>query len=322
VLTYHSAGIDASFRAAQRVLSAALPECERADGDVTLDGPMAFERPRMAQATIIEKGPLRRSVSGEPIPAFGAFLDGIQRTRVLAYLGGIPIIYGTIAAVIRARVDRQLVTWRSPLIERRLYLPERLLSKSVIATLREHFDITNTDDAEASPLDRHPIGLMERAVPLVQTDRSRLERQLAEAWCDAETEPLLMDGGIAGSERAARADVVVGAIKTHRTLYLDGAALDSTLALDASERSPVFRVEGSRTAVASWYLRLRDRDGQDPLLGLLRVEIAVTDRITERADEVSRWLLAERVPLALPDGRWDRMSYGVRGCEEYLRAIL
>ena len=55
---------------------------------------------------------------------------------------------------------------------------------------------------------------------------------------------------------------------------------------------------------------------------MLRVEIAVSDRITERADEVSRWLLAERAPLALPDGRWDRMSYGVRGCEEYLRAIL
>jgi len=322
VLTYHSAGMDASFRGAQRVLTAALPECQRADGDTTLDGPMALERPRMAHATIVEPGPLRKPVSGEPVVAFGAFLDGIQRTRVLGYLGGIPLIYGTIAAVVRARVDRKLVTWRSPLIERRLYLPERLLPGSAIAKLREHFDITNTDDVEGTPLDRHPIGLMERAVPLVQTDRSRLERQLAEAWCDSESAPLLMDGGIAGSERAARAHVVVGAIKTHRTLYLDGAALDALFALEAGERSPVFRVEGSRTAVASWYLRLRDREGQDPMWGLLRVEVAETNDISERADEVSRWLLAERAPLALPDGRWDRMTYGVRGCEEYLRAIL
>jgi hypothetical protein len=322
VLTYHSAGIDASFRGAQRVLAAALPDCQRADGDMSLDGPMALERPRMAQATIIEKGPLRRVVSGEPLAAFGAFLDGIQRTRVLAYLRGVPIIHGTIAAVVLRRVDRKLLTWQAPLIERRLYLPIRLFSASEIAALQEHFDITNTDDSDGSPLDRHPIGLMERAVPLVQTDRSRLERKLAEAWCDAETEPLLMDGGIAGSERAAKADVVVGAIKTHRTIYLDGKPLDAVLALEAAERSPVFKVEGSRTAVASWYLRLRDREGHDPLWGLVRVEIAVTDRITERADEVSRWLLAERTPLALPDGRWDRMSYGVRGCEEYLRAIL
>lgn len=314
--------MDASFRGAQRVLAAALPNCERADGDTTLDGPMTLERPRMAQATIIEKGPLRRTVSGEPTVAFGAFLDGTQKTRVLAYQRGIPIIHGTIAAVVLKRVDRKLVTWQAPLIERRLYLPLRLFPESDIAALQEHFDITNTDDSDGSPLDRHPIGLMERAVPLVQTDRSRLERKLADAWCAGETEPLLMDGGIAGSEQAAKAEVVVGAIKTHRTLYLDGKALDAALALNAGERSPVFRVEGSRTAVASWYLRLRDREGHDPLWGLLRVEIAVTDRLTERADEVSRWLLAERAPLALPDGRWDRMSYGVRGCEEYLRAIL
>ena len=41
----------------------------------------------------------------------------------------------------------------------------------------------------------------------------------------------------------------------------------------------------------------------------------------ERADEVSRWILAEASPLALPDARWDKMVYGVRDCEEFLRAI-
>lgn len=322
MLTYHSAGIDASFRNAQRVLLAALPECERAHGETTIDGPMALERPRMVQAPIVEKGPLRRRVEGEPVAVFGAFLDGIQRTHVLAYQRGVPIIYGTIAAVILKRVDRKLITWRSPVIERHVYVPERLFSKTELAAVRELFDTRNTDDAEGMPLDRHPTGLIERAMPLVQNDRARIERQLADAWCEAESTPLLMDGGIAGSERAARADTVVGAIKTHRTLYLDGKALDALFALEAGERSPVFRVESSRTAVASWYLRLRDREGQDPMWGLLRVEVAESDDISGRADEVSRWLLAERAPLALPDGRWDRMTYGVRGCEEYLRAIL
>ena len=40
-----------------------------------------------------------------------------------------------------------------------------------------------------------------------------------------------------------------------------------------------------------------------------------------RANEVSRWVLAEALPLALPDGRWDKMAYGIRDCEEFLRAI-
>jgi hypothetical protein len=40
-----------------------------------------------------------------------------------------------------------------------------------------------------------------------------------------------------------------------------------------------------------------------------------------RADEISRWIIAEGAPLALPDGRWDKMAYGIRDTEEFLRAI-
>jgi hypothetical protein len=48
----------------------------------------------------------------------------------------------------------------------------------------------------------------------------------------------------------------------------------------------------------------------------------VTEReaLSERADELSRWLLAESSPLAAPDPRWDRMAYGIRSAEEFLRA--
>ena len=78
--------------------------------------------------------------------------------------------------------------------------------------------------------------------------------------------------------------------------------------------------------MASFYLRLRDRAGYDPMWGLVRVEIAMptasdVDRIGARADEVSRRILAEVSPLALPDARWDKMVYGVRDCEEFLRAV-
>ena len=29
-----------------------------------------------------------------------------------------------------------------------------------------------------------------------------------------------------------------------------------------------------------------------------------------------------RKPVALPDNRWDKMVYGVRDCEEFLRAVM
>jgi hypothetical protein len=71
----------------------------------------------------------------------------------------------------------------------------------------------------------------------------------------------------------------------------------------------------------SWYLRLRDPEGHDALWGLVRIEMSNFENPTERADEISRWILAETSPLALPDGRWDKMSYGIRDVEEFLRAI-
>ena len=99
------------------------------------------------------------------------------------------------------------------------------------------------------------------------------------------------------------------------------------LRLDEGERSSAFLVTSrSRTSVASWYLRIRESRGHDPMWGLVRVEIAYDAGGADashaaRADEVSRWILAEATPIALPDARWDKMVYGVRDCEEFLRAI-
>ena len=98
--------------------------------------------------------------------------------------------------------------------------------------------------------------------------------------------------------------------------------------LPVNHRSSVIRVEAyHRTSVASWYLRIRDCVGQDPMWGLLRVETALPDigespqAIADRANLISRWILAELMPLSLPDSRWDKMVYGIRDCEEFLRSL-
>ena len=90
----------------------------------------------------------------------------------------------------------------------------------------------------------------------------------------------------------------------------------------------MFRVTSpKRTTVASWYLRLRDPRGtrSDVGSGARRDReppSATSATIGDRADEVSRWILAEVAPLALPDARWDKMVYGIRDCEEFLRAVM
>jgi hypothetical protein len=156
----------------------------------------------------------------------------------------------------------------------------------------------------------------------VQQDREALEQVLADAWCASESSALYVDGSITASAIASASSLAVGVIKSHRTLYADGAAFRVVVGLDAGERSSVFRVAPrTRNPVASWYVRVRSANGRDALFGLVRVEAALMDDPTARADELSRWIIAEGSPLALPDGRWDKMSYGIRDTEEFLRAI-
>jgi hypothetical protein len=320
-----------SVRTVQRQLAALLPEARPAgEGEGTMElSSSSTDAPRLISATLLEGGPLRaRRVFDPPEMGFRGFLDGTQRSSVVSYVGAIPIVLGKVAAVVRERRNRRMHTWGSPLLQTHVYAPRAALSPATWRTLASAYksDLVDTTDGEAE-VGPHPFALREAAFHRVQSHREEVERQLAERWCAVEHDRLFIDGGISGSEAVAASSCTVGVVKSHRTLYADGDALSVVLGLGHRERSSVFRVTSrKRTTVASWYLRLREVAGHDPMWGLVRVEIALPDPsemhlLAERADEVSRWILAEASPLALPDARWDKMVYGIRDCEEFLRAI-
>jgi hypothetical protein len=263
---------------------------------------------------------------GEPFVAFAGFLDGIQKSHV-AYTGrnGAPVVGATVAAVIRQRTDRVLHAWRgAPKIVPALYAPFALIGAGNVEWLRTGgVDVVDTLEA-GDPTDvRHPAELLALARNAVQRRREQLEIDLALAWCESETTPLYVDGGLSGSGEAAKSPLVVGVVKSHRTLYATTESLGLITSLESGMRTASFEIRPKyRETVASWYLRLRDARGRDPLFGLVRVEIARRSWSPERADEISRWVLAERAPVSLPDKRWSTMAYGIRDCEEYLRALL
>ncbi|MFN8666400.1 MAG: hypothetical protein U0164_04265 [Gemmatimonadaceae bacterium] len=267
-----------------------------------------------------------------PAATFAAFLDGVQESRVLAYVGPVPIVHGRSGAVVRARVERRLVTWGdAPLTDDALYAPLAALPPVAIDALAAMAAplVDTTDDAV--PLEEaHPQQMLRRAVHLVQRGREALEQQLADAWCAATPDAALyVDGGLAPTATVLGGARAVGVIKSHHTLYATGAALATVMALGARERSSLFVVETRwRDPVASWYLRLRPPGGHDPLWGLVRVELslaalaAIAPDPDDACDAVSQWVAVEAAPLALPDARWDTMAYGIRDCEVYLRAAL
>jgi hypothetical protein len=324
---------DASFRGAMRLLAQVLPAAALASGtESPLDMQARPSDPARTISTIIIEGGAMRAhrVFAEPLAGVAAFLDGTQVSRTIHSTDeGIPVIHGTVAAVIRERRNRRLYTWRH-VVRHRVYTPRSrlpsMLRDALDASGLTIRDVMATEDGSA--VGDHPLAWRDAAIHLLQKDREAAEEELAGEWCGRESRTLLIDGGISGSERIARADCVVGVIKSHRTLYAEGEALARVFALRKGERSSVFRVTSpKRATVASWYLRMRDRNGIDPMWGLVRVEVAHPERVDEpaigtRADLVSRWILAEAAPTALPDGRWDKMVYGIRDCEEFLRAIV
>jgi len=328
-----NSGPDVASRAALRSLMERLPGMSAVEGSGFLEPVTSSDPPALRSAQIVEGTSLRAiRIPAKADSQFGAFLDGAQKVQVVGHHQGMPIVFGTVSAAVRVRVNRRMITWgqEPPRVERRIFLPLRYLP--ALADLREpasgssqsQWQIvdTSTADRNGDYPSQHPAVLLERAVRAVDQERERLEDQLAEAWCASGEAPVFIDGGISRSARVASSSCAVGVIKSHRTLYVEDDALRIVLGLEKGERSSVFRVSPrSRNSVMSWYLRLRDPRGRDAMWGLVRVEVAESDQPAERADEISKWVMAETNPLSLPDGRWDKMAYGVRDCEEFLRAI-
>ena len=113
VPTYGSVPLDASVRLVQRRLAECLPEARAADdraAPLELSTAPA-DAPRCAPAQVVEGHALRAvRVEGDPTPGIAAFLDGTQRSRVAAWLHGLPIVMGTVAAVVRPSRRNPAVT--------------------------------------------------------------------------------------------------------------------------------------------------------------------------------------------------------------------
>jgi len=267
-------------------------------------------------------------VGGPSLGAFRAFLDGMQRPRGPIYIDSpVPITYGYVAAAIRTRgEDRRMCTLSGAWEYREaLYLSRSVCdyyddSRAVVAGLTGAGLRVEDTDRGAVAIE-HPLALAQAARDAISTARGAIEESLIARWV-AESHGdgwLLVDGSL--PDRYA-ASYMVGVTKSHGTQYFPWEDQQKLLALEVGERSGVFIpiIKGRKRPVYSWYLRLHPNDGRDVYFGLVRVEVARNPEMLDMADDVSRWLLAERSPLSLPDSRWDKMIYPIRDCEQYLKS--
>jgi hypothetical protein len=267
-------------------------------------------------ARLIE-GPSLRAIPidpGEPWPDPLAYLDGVQRSEVIAYAGAAPIIAAEIAAAVRQREARRL---RTAVEERRILALARPAALAEAGESLQGAELIPLPDEEPT----HPLRDLINASEALDKARGALELAVGDRYRSRSDGWLLVDGSLSESPRWAADPKMVAISKSHSVLPFEGADLESYLRLPAGFRSSVYApATRSLAPVRAWGLRLWPWEGKDLLHGLVRVEVAQANEATERADEISRWVLAERAPVSAPDRRWDRLLYGVHSVEQYLKA--
>jgi hypothetical protein len=267
-------------------------------------------------ARLVEGDSLRMISIGlaEAWPGSLAYLDGIQRSEIIAYDGSAPIVVAEIAAAVRERQDRRLRT----VVEarRRVALARPSALAAAGDALGELQPIPLSEDEPPHPLRdlvnaAHALDQARGALEVIVGDRYRAT---SDGW-------LVLDGSLAVSPRWAQDPRLVAISKSHSILPFDGADLEQYLRLPCAHRSSVYApATRSLAPVRAWGLRLWPWEGKDLLHGLVRVEVAPANESTDRANQISRWILAERAPVSAPDRRWDRLLYGIHSVEQYLKS--
>jgi len=243
-----------------------------------------------------------------------AFLDGVQRSELVAYAGAVPLFLGEVAAAIRERCDRRLTT----VVEaRRVLLLGRPEALAKVGDALPGLDTVALASEEPS----HPARDLLNAGRALDRTRAALKLTLRDQYRRGSDGWLIVDGALSDSPVWAADRRMVAVSKSHATLPFDGANLERFLRVPPAHRTSVYVPESRTLApVRQWALRLWPWEGKDVFHGLVRIEVAPENGMPESADAISRRILAERAPISTPDQRWHRQLYGIHSVESYLRA--
>jgi hypothetical protein len=278
------------------------------------------------------------------------FLDGVQSTREIGRIGMSPVIVSTVAATIVNRWGRRFSRMpleSPPTVVQAVILPCSAGDAGVEAfwelLLAAGFSELDPEEVPSSPhlvldsaeyiADADPsdyVGMRERARGRVRSLRERLEGGLLRQWelddqvLDSD-DWIAVDGQLQDLPESSRR--AIGLIKSVARPEFVGKDVGMLLDLGPGMRTTSFvpdwqlrRSPGDHRT--SWYLRMwPPQRGADALGSLMRVE-APRDTEPEQVDEISRWILAERAPLAKPDPRWPAMIYPIQYVEKILKPLV
>ena len=257
------------------------------------------------------------------------FLDGVQRTLPLGWCGMNALACVVIVAGIIERRPQDRVFRAVPGMT-------RLFQRVIIASTPGDpytdalFAAFHDAGIQADPTnEQHDASLrtgdflaLQNAVRLrVSTIRDECELAVFTTWMKraAQSEAWLL---VDGSLMDGTVPRTLGMIKRHSQFTLTNDEMMTVLHLPVGHRSTAYQREATgRARPKTWYLRLHEPFGADPLFGLARIEAPAETDIGE-IDTLSQRVLAERTPRATNDDRWPTLLYPIHIAERILKVKL
>jgi len=275
------------------------------------------------------------------------FLGGVQTTHEIGRIGPVPIIVTSVAAAIVNRCERRFSRMTIdglPTVVRAVILPlsigdervealrDLLLSEGLTALGYEEVPsvsdlILNSAEHTSLPDPGDYVRMKEKAYGRARTLRERLEAEVLRSW-EGDDRVLDSDDWIAvDGQLRTPTSRAVGLIKSVARPEFVGEDVNVLLDLAPGMRTTSFIPDWQlRRATTdqrcSWYIRLwPPQRGADALGSLMRVE-APRDTRPKVVDEITRWILTERAPLAKPDPRWASTIYPIHYVEKVLKPLV
>lgn len=276
----------------------------------------------------------RRDDGDQNASGFRFFLDGVQFSHVVAYEENAPIVHLFAAAAILQRdpASGRLHVWAWTGPRECFLMPFRYTHHERLEQMGARVEDTMDKSPDAAP-DTQVLRALAHSKS--QRVRRKLEVDLIQRWVAAGEEGWLMvDGPLMLLPEVPLRARMAGVVKSFGAQFFQGAEQLRVITLAERQRTTLFQLpRGSRPLEEdsgrenvrrwySWYVRVRDRRNREPDFGLLRVETPPDLELPEQADEISRWLIAERAPLSTPDPRWANLLYPIHACERFLKSSL
>ncbi len=258
------------------------------------------------------------------------FLDGVQRTLPIGWCGMNALALVVVVAGVIERRPQDGV-FRS--VPGMTHIASSIIIASAAndthtddlydAFTRTGLDVQTADNPTTGSLhDGDFIALQSRIRPVVSTVREACEYEALKAWIertDGSEGWLVMDGSL------SRADIgnAMGLIKRHSRFDLTNTEMTDLLHMPVGHRSSAFQraVSGGLRPI-TWYLRLHEATGADPLFGLARIEAPSQTANPRDYDTLSHLIFAERTPRATNDDRWPTLLYPIHIAERILKVKL